>query len=62
MTQDVRDGVIRAVEASYRPTKYEQDTVECPACGRLALVEGATEGAATACKAEKVEGLNQATC
>jgi hypothetical protein len=38
-----RDTVIDVIEAGYRPEKYEQMLVDCPACSRGALASGATE-------------------
>ena len=41
MESAVRDGVIKAIEAGYEPQKYEQDLIDCPACGHTALATGA---------------------
>lgn len=32
--------VVDAIEASYSPDKYEEQLIECPACGTLALASG----------------------
>lgn len=39
----VRDGVLSGIENSYEVIKYEQTTVECPACTRTALTHGSYE-------------------
>jgi hypothetical protein len=38
-----RDGVLSGIESSYSVTKYEEDLVDCPACGRRALTQGSYE-------------------
>jgi len=43
MEPAVRNGVITAIEAGYEPEKYEQDLIDCPACGHLALATGANK-------------------
>lgn len=42
---ETRAAVIRAIEAAYPGATSDEDTVECPACAHLALVEGVTETA-----------------
>jgi hypothetical protein len=32
--------MLRAIEASYRPEKYEEQLLACPACDTQALVSG----------------------
>ncbi len=39
----VRDGVLSSIENSYDVTKYEEDVVDCPACGRRSLTHGSYE-------------------
>jgi hypothetical protein len=43
LPQEVRETVVRAVEASYTPFGYEEQLVDCPACYKLALTSGNTE-------------------
>jgi hypothetical protein len=39
----LRDGLLKSIESTYSPAKYEEQLVDCPSCGRLALVSGAYE-------------------
>jgi hypothetical protein len=41
--EEVRPAVLRALEASYAPEKYEQQLVDCPACSTLGLASGSTD-------------------
>lgn len=38
-----RRAAIRAIESSYVPTRYEQETAQCPACNSEGVMDGFTE-------------------
>jgi hypothetical protein len=38
--EDAKKAVLTAIEESYSPEKYEEQLVDCPACGTTALVRG----------------------
>lgn len=40
LDEATRQAVFRAIEASHRPAKYDEQLLECPACDTLALVSG----------------------
>jgi hypothetical protein len=40
LDEATRQAMLRVIEASHAPAKYEQQLLECPACETLALVSG----------------------